>query len=83
MRLCRSATALDDEDPADCNTVIDSTPGPIGDTTMDDTANHRLLKCIASSTNGTNDHYYYASDEDELTGIFTAIANQIAHRLLE
>jgi hypothetical protein len=78
-----STQVFNDEDPTQCNTVIDSTAGPIGDTTGEDSANHRLLKCIASNTNGTNDHYFYASDEDELTGIFTAIANQIAHRLLE
>jgi hypothetical protein len=78
-----NTTIYDDEDPADCNTVRDTTPGPIGDDTHDGTGNHRLLKCISSSSQGSNDHYYYASDDDELTGIFTQIANQIAHRLLE
>jgi hypothetical protein len=78
-----NTTVYDDEDPDDCNTVLDADPGPIGDHTHDGTGNHRLLKCISSSSQGTNDHYYFASDDDELTAIFTAIANQIAHRLLE
>jgi hypothetical protein len=79
-----NTTVFDDEDTADCNAVNDSPAGPIGNGLDDDDgANHRLLKCIASNTQGTNDHYFYASDEDELNGIFTAIANQIAHRLIE
>jgi Mg-chelatase subunit ChlD len=78
-----NVTVYDDEDPADCNAVNDSTPGPIGNNTGEGTANHRLLKCIASNTQGSNDHYFYASDESELQGIFTQIANQIAHRLIE
>jgi hypothetical protein len=77
----------DDSNPADCNSVVDSPAGPIGNDTDDndsnDPANTRLLKCIASSTTGSNDHYFYANDSDELTSIFTAIANQIAHRLIE
>lgn len=76
-------TVYDDETPSDCNTVLDATPGPIGDNTHDTTGNHRLLKCISSSSQGSNDHYYFANDDSELTGIFTKIANQIAHRLLE
>jgi hypothetical protein len=55
----------------------------IGNTDHDDTADERLLKCMASSTSGTNDHYYYAASATELPGIFTQIASQIAHRLIE
>jgi hypothetical protein len=42
-----------------------------------------LLKCIASSTPGTNDHYYETSTSAELPAIFTAIAQAIAFRLIE
>jgi Flp pilus assembly protein TadG len=77
----------DDSNPSDCNSVAQSPAGPIGngddDNDTADPANTRLLKCIASSSAGTNDHYYYANDDTELVGIFTAIANQIAHRLIE
>lgn len=55
----------------------------IGNTDHDNTADERLLKCIASSKPGTNDHYYWASSASQLPAIFTAIANQIAHRLIE
>jgi hypothetical protein len=41
------------------------------------------MKCIASSATGTNNHYYYASSASALPSIFTAIAAQIAHRLVE
>jgi hypothetical protein len=79
-----NTTVFNDEDPAHCNTVKDSAAGPIGNGLDDDDgANHRLLKCIASNTQGSNDHYFYANTSDELNGIFTAIANQIAHRLIE
>jgi hypothetical protein len=76
-------TVYDDEDFSDCNTVIDTPAGPIGNNTSEASANNRLLKCIASNTQGTTDHYYYANNESELQGIFTKIANQIAHRLIE
>ncbi len=77
----------DDSTPSDCNSVVESPAGPIGNTDNDndgsDPANTRLLKCIASSSVGTSDHYFYATDSSELNSIFTAIANQIAHRLIE
>lgn len=77
----------DDSNPSDCNSVVDSPAGPVGNTDDDndssDPANARLLKCIASSAPGGNDHYFFANDDSELNGIFTAIANQIAHRLIE
>jgi hypothetical protein len=49
----------------------------------DSTADQNLLKCIASSKSGTNDHYYYAATASALPSVFTAIAQQIAHRLIE
>ena len=35
--------------------------GHVGDTTTETTANTRLVKCIASSTPGTNDHFWYST----------------------
>jgi hypothetical protein len=78
-----SATIWNDVDPAECNTVLDASPGPIGNNTNDNSANVRLLKCIASSTDETADHYFYASSASELPTIFTQIAAKIAHRLVE
>jgi len=78
-----NTTVYDDENAAHCNAVNDGTPGPIGNNTNEGTANHRLLKCIASSSQGTLDHYHFAETEDDLQAIFTKIANQIAHRLIE
>ena len=55
----------------------------IGTSQSDAQRNENLMKCIASSNVGTNDHYFYAATAAELPAIFTAIASQIAHRLLE
>ena len=55
----------------------------IGNTDHDNTADERLLKCIAGSKSGTNDHYYWANTASSLPQIFTQIAQQIAHRLIE
>jgi hypothetical protein len=78
-----SGTIWNDVDPAECNTVLDAIPGPIGDSTRDTSANVRLLKCIASSKDETDDHYFHAATASELPGIFTQIASKIAHRLVE
>jgi hypothetical protein len=63
--------------------VLDTPAGPIGDNTSDTSANVRLLKCIASSKDETSDHYFWAASADDLPTIFTQIAQQIAHRLIE
>jgi len=55
----------------------------VGGTSHDNTANRNLLKCIASSTAGTNDHYFEAATTSQLTGIFTAIARLIGFRLIQ
>jgi hypothetical protein len=55
----------------------------VGNTDNENTTDLRLLKCVASSSAGTNDHYYYAATASALPAIFTAIAQQIAHRLIE
>jgi hypothetical protein len=54
----------------------------VGNGDHDNTANRRLLKCIASSTDGTNDHYYEVSDASQLGNIFQAIAWAITGRSL-
>ena len=66
---------------AQCETT--EAGGLIGNTDADNTGDQRLMKCIASSAPTTNNHYYYASSASALPSIFTAIANQIAHRLIE
>jgi hypothetical protein len=66
---------------AQCDTTANG--GQIGNTDVDNTGDQRLMKCIASSNPSTNDHYFYASSASALPTIFTTIANQIAHRLVE
>lgn len=55
----------------------------VGNTDSDDLADQRLLKCIASSTAGTNDHYYAVPTAADLPQVFTQVANAIAFRLIE
>jgi len=52
-------------------------------TQSDSTSDQRLLKCIASSTAGTNDHFYSAPTAADLPDVFEDIANAIAFRLIE
>lgn len=60
-----------------CNT------GLIGGGSHDNTADRNLLKCVASSAGGTNDHYYEVPTAEDLPGVFQQIAQQIAFRLVE
>lgn len=60
-----------------CNT------GMIGGTSHDNTADRNLLKCVASSASGTNDHYYAVDLATELPEVFQQIAGAIAFRLIE
>jgi len=55
----------------------------IGGTSHDNIANRNLLKCIASSTPGTNDHYFEVDDATQLPDIFSQIAQRIGFRLVE
>jgi hypothetical protein len=55
----------------------------IGNSDHDNTADRRLLKCIASSTAGTNDHYFEATTASQLPDIFSSIARAIAFRLIK
>jgi hypothetical protein len=68
----------------DDGTIADSAYcSNIGNTQPDTIADQRLAKCIASSTPGTNDHYFRANTATELPGIFSAIAQAIAFRLIK
>jgi hypothetical protein len=60
-----------------CNTSM------IGGNYDDTTANRNLLKCIASSSSGTNNHYFEATTAADLPGIFTSIARLIGFRLIK
>ena len=57
--------------------------GNIGNTSADTVADQRLLKCIAASSAGTNDHYFRANKATDLPAIFSQIAQQIAFRLVK
>jgi hypothetical protein len=52
-------------------------PSLIGGTSHDNTADRNLLKCIASSTTHTNDHYFEAPGPQAIPGIFENIAVDI------
>jgi hypothetical protein len=71
-----------------CGTLNSTTPSTsycnnIGNSDHDNTADQRLLKCIASSTSGTNDHYYAVPTASDLPAVFQEIAKAIAFRLIE
>ncbi len=71
-----------------CGTDDGTTPsasycGNIGNADPDTIASQRLAKCIASSTSGTNDHYFRVDDPTALSGVFTKIAQNIAFRLIK
>jgi hypothetical protein len=55
----------------------------IGNNNPDTYMDQRVAKCMASSTAGTNDHYFRATTATELPGIFQQIAQQIAFRLIK
>lgn len=55
----------------------------IGNTSPDTTADQRVLKCIASSTAGTNDHFFSAPTAADLPDVFEDVAHAIAFRLIE
>ena len=58
-------------------------PSLIGGTSHDNTADRNLLKCLASSSSGTNDHYFEAASAADLPGIFNNIARLIGFRLVK
>lgn len=63
-----------------CNT---GTIGQTGVAHPDSTADRNLLKCIAASSGGTNDHYFETATASELPNIFSTIAQQISFRLIK
>jgi Flp pilus assembly protein TadG len=67
--------------PSYCQTG--STNGLIGSNSPDTVIDQKLGKCVASSTPGTNDHFFRANTAQELPGIFSQIAQQIAFRLIK
>ena len=58
-------------------------PSLIGGTSSDSTADRNLLKCIASSTPGTNDHYFEVATASDLPDTFARIARLIGFRLIK
>lgn len=57
--------------------------GMIGGGAHDNTADRNLLKCSASSSQGTNDHYFEVPTATDLPDVFEQIARQLAFRLIE
>lgn len=70
-----------------CGTTNTSTlcdVNKVGDASYSDsTADRNLLKCIASSKTGTNDHYFETKNSADLDGIFNKIAGSITTRLVK
>jgi hypothetical protein len=71
-----------------CGTDDGKTPtsswcADIGDKDDDAIADRRLLKCIASSSSGTNDHYFEVPTASDLPDVFQQIAFDLAFRLTE
>jgi hypothetical protein len=74
-----------DADLSQCPPVSEDTCNMrIGDTgggsNHDNTADRRLLKCLASSSPDTNDHYFEVELADDLPAIFQVVAFEIASR---
>jgi hypothetical protein len=71
-----------------CGSLNNSTPSTsycngVGNSDHDNTADQRVLKCIASSTPGTNDHYYAVPTAADLPEVFKKVALAISFRLIE
>lgn len=49
----------------------------------DDLRDRNMNKCVASSTAGTNDHYFEAPAPEDIPAVFDAIVESIAFRLIE
>jgi hypothetical protein len=52
-------------------------------TGSNDKWDQNLARCLASSTPGTNDHYFYAATPSQIQTAFQAIAGDIAFRLTQ
>jgi hypothetical protein len=64
-----------------CNPALIGTGSNRGSSS--DALDRNLVKCIATSTAGANDHYYEAPTPDALPGIFKQIGQRLAQRLVE
>jgi len=60
-----------------------SNTGEIGSASPDTVVDQKIGKCMASSSDGTNDHFFRATTAEDLPGIFQQIAQQIAFRLIK
>ncbi len=69
--------------PLDASTATSGYCNGVGNADHDNVADRRLLKCVASSSPMTNDHYYQVSTASDLPQVFTRIAQAIAFRLTE
>jgi len=73
--------------PGDTPMTTLCNPSMVGQGSTRENANdswdRNLSRCIASSTAGTNDHYFYAPTADQLPQIFERIAANIAFRLIK
>ncbi len=72
--VCGGADSAQAKTPGYCNAV--------GRRDHDNEADRRLLKCIASSTEGTNDHYFEVERAEDLPEVFQIVAWEIAGRAL-
>jgi hypothetical protein len=73
--VCAVDNTSKPSDPGYCNGV--------GNSDHDNAADRRLLKCVASSTDGTNDHYFEVGSASDLPDVFAKIARKLAFRLTE
>lgn len=73
--VCGTPNVARPSDPGYCN--------GIGNSDHDNAADRRLLKCVASSASGTNDHYFEVATAADLPDVFGDIARAIAFRLIE
>lgn len=64
--------------PSTCNSQIGLSGG--SSSRHDNQADRRLLKCMASSQDGTNSHYFEVSSASQLPSIFQIVAFEIASR---
>jgi hypothetical protein len=73
--MCGTDDGLNPSSSGYCSVIGNNNP----DTYMD----QRIGKCAASSSPGTNDHFFRATSATQLPGIFQQIAQQIAFRLIK
>lgn len=73
--VCGTPNSAKPSDSGYCNGV--------GNADHDNAADRRLLKCITSSSSGTNDHYFEVPTAEDLPDVFEQIIQAIAFRLIE